>query len=135
MTVPKPWQVAHGAAVTTVPRIDWTWRWTCPEPWQTSQVSGRVPSWQQEPSQVGQTTAVSTVIFFSVPKTASLRETRTLISASWPWRVRDAGPRRPEPAPPAPWKNVSKMSAKPKPVPGKPPPKPVSVPFSLPVAS
>ena len=113
--------------------MDWRWYCMCPEPRHMLHVVGLVPGWQQEPSHAGHTTAVSTVMSFSTPNTASLREMRTLISASWPCRVRDCGPRWP-PAP-APWKNVSKMSEKPNPEPGKPPPKPVSVPFSLPVAS
>ena len=96
-----------------------------------SQVRGLVPGRQQLPSQVGQTTAVSTSIFLFTPKTASLRSIRTLISASWPRRVREAGP-PPAPAPP---KKLSKMSWKAKPEPEKPPPKPLSLPFSLPVVS
>ncbi len=53
---------------------------------------GWLPSRQQEPSQVGQTTAVSTSSFLLTPKTASRRSIRTLMRASWPRRTRDAGP-------------------------------------------
>ena len=67
---------------------------------------------QQEPSQVGQVTAVSTSSFLLTPNTASRSSIRTLISASWPRRTRDAGPA----GPPAP-KKVSKMSWKAKPWP------------------
>ena len=93
MTVPKPSQEPQGAVVMTWPRMERTARWTWPLPPQMSQRSGWLPSRQQDPSQVGQVTAVSTSSFLLTPKTASRRSIRTLISASWPRRTRDAGPR------------------------------------------
>ena len=113
MTVPKPSQLPHGAVVMTWPRMERTARWTWPLPPQMSQRSGWLPGRQQEPSQVGQVTAVSTSSFLLTPKTASRSSIRTLISASWPRRTREAGP----PWPPAPPKKVSKMSWNAKPWP------------------
>ena len=112
MTVPKPSHDPQGAAVMTWPRMERTARCTWPLPPQMSQRSGWLPSRQQDPSQVGQVTAVSTSSFLLTPKTASRRSIRTLMSASWPRRTRDAGPE----VPPAP-KKVSKMSWNAKPWP------------------
>ena len=76
----------------TWPRMERTARWTWPLPPQMSQRSGWLPSRQQEPLQVGQTTAVSTSSFLLTPKTASRSSIRTLMRASCPRRTRDAGP-------------------------------------------
>ena len=93
-------------------------RCTWPEPWQMSQLTGWVPGWQHEPSQVSQSTAVSTSRSRCVPKTTSLRSRVTRTKASCPRSRRDLG--RAFRAPPPP-KNVSKMSPNP-PKPAPPPP-------------
>ena len=56
----SPGTMPQGWLVTTLPRRLRTWRWTCPAPWQMSQVTGEVPGWQQDPVHVSHRTAVST---------------------------------------------------------------------------
>src|SRR5699024_4544498 len=49
MVVPNPPQAAHAVVVITWPRKERAIRCTEPWPWQTSQVTGLVPGWQQVP--------------------------------------------------------------------------------------
>ena len=87
MTEPRPAQRGQARVVMTWPRNERCTDCTSPRPWQVSQVDGNVPGAVPWPSQVEQTTAVSSVSSRSTPNAVSLRSHSMRSSASAPWRI------------------------------------------------
>ena len=86
---------------------------------------GWVPGAAPSPWQVVQSTAVSTLSSRVTPNAASASSISSRISASWPRRTRDRGPRPAAGTAAPPPKNASMMSVNEKPAPWpKPPPAP-----------
>jgi hypothetical protein len=108
MISPEPLQRGHGEVVTIWPMNDWRTRCTCPEPRQSVQVTGWVPSAAPVALQVAQATAVCTSTLCWQPNTACSNSRSTTTSRSAP-RGGPCGPRLrpPKGLPP---KKASKMS-------------------------